>query len=215
MRHVKRYSLVAVAAALALAGAPARGAAQSGCEREIKMPNPGEWTEYESEIEGEHVMMKYSRLPESPDSTTAWIELSINKGKKPKDGVIYQVLVSEFPFQIEHIQEIIFKPGESKAQKAGPTMMRMMTSGLEKSGGLKIADLCDKVTLVGNERITVPGGTFSTRHYKNENDQFDTWVSAEAPFGLVQATGRRYDIKLYRSGKDAKPSITETPEEMP
>lgn len=214
MRHVKGYSLAA-AAALAFVGAPTVGFAQSGCEREIKMPNPGEWAEYETTIEGERALMRFSRLPDSPDSTTAWIEMSINKGKKPKDGVIYQVLVSEFPFQIEHMQEIIFKAGESKAQKAGPTMMRMMTSGMEKSGGLKIAELCDKVTLVGNKRETVPGGTFSTRQYRNEQEQFDTWVSAETPFGLVKATGRRYEMVLNRSGKDAKSTITETPEEMP
>jgi len=214
-----RYSLAALAAAFVLVGAPARGAAQSGCERELKAPEPGEWAEYESEIEGEHVVMRYSRLPQQAegDSSNVWLEISVNKGKKAKDATIYQVLVPEFPFRTEQVQELVFKAGESKATKPGPMMMRVIGPGLGKSGALKPADVCEKVTLVGNERLTVQGGTFSTRHYKYDQgtDPYETWVSAEVPFGLVKFTGRRFTMELSRSGKDAKSSIKETPEEAP
>ena len=210
-----RYSLAAFTAAVALVGAPASGVAQSGCERELKMPDAGAWAEYESTFEGQHTMMRYTRLPKEAEGGKAWIEMNMNKGKSAKDAVIYQVLVPSFPFTLEQVETIIFKAGESKATQAGPMMMRMMSSGLEKSNGLKPADVCKGVTLVGNERITVPGGTFSTRHYKNEQEQFETWVSAETPFGLVQAKGRRFDMKLNRSGTDGKSSIKETPQQMP
>ena len=162
-------------------------------------------------------MMRYTRLPQQAEGDNVWIELIMNKGKKAKDAAIYQVLVPAFPFRVEEVQEIVFKAGESKATKAGPMMMRMIGSGLQKSGGLRVADMCEKVTLIGNERTTVQGGTFSTRHYKYDQgtDPYETWVSAEVPFGLVKFTGRRYDLQLNRSGKDAKSSITETPEEAP
>jgi len=214
-----RYSLAALAATAVLAGMPVRGAAQSGCERELKAPEPGQWAEYESEIEGEHVIMRYARLPQQPtDSGNVWIEVSMNKGKKAKDAVIYQVLVPGFPFRAEEAQEVVYKAGEkSKATKVGPMMMRMVGPGLQKSGALKPAEVCDKVTLVGNQRQQVQGGTFSTRHYKYDqgSDPYETWVSAEVPFGLVKYTGRRFTMELSRSGKDAKSSITETPEEAP
>ncbi len=209
-----RYSLAVLAAAAVVVGAPAVGFAQSGCERELQMPKPGEWAEYETTFEGERAMMRFARLP-AEDTSKAWLEMTINKGKKAKDATIYQVLVTTFPFEMEQVEEVIFKAGESKATKPGPMMMSMISAGLQKSNGLKMAELCTDVTLVGNKRETVPGGTFSTRQYKNEQEQFQTWVSAETPFGLVKATGRRYEMVLNRSGKDAKSSITETPEETP
>ena len=103
MRHVPRYaahySPAVLLAALALVGAPARGAAQSGCLQEMKLPEPGEWAEYEGKIESEQVTVRYARLDKkADDSAAAWIEMSINKGKNEKDRVVYQVLVSEFPF---------------------------------------------------------------------------------------------------------------------
>jgi hypothetical protein len=215
MRYSSRYSLAAFTAALVLAGAPSSGFAQGGCERELKTPEAGEWAEYEATIEGERTMIRYARLPKEAEGGNVWIEMSVNKGKKAKDGVIYQALVPGFPFQVEQVQELVFKAGESKATKPGPMMMRVIGSGLQKSGGLKTSEVCSGVTLVGNKRETVPGGTFSTRHYKNDQEQFETWVSSETPFGLVKAKGRRYEMVLNRSGKDAKSSITETPEETP
>jgi len=93
----------------------------------------------------------------------------------------------------------------------------MVGPGLAKSGALKVADVCDKVTLVGNDRLQVQGGTFSTRRYKYDqgSDPFETWVSAEVPFGLAKYSGRRFTMELSRTGKDAKSSIKETPEEAP
>jgi hypothetical protein len=223
VRHALRASLTVLAAAVAVGGLPALASAQAGCQQELKLPSPGEWAEYEGELDNEHAIVRVARLPQDSATTgdLAWVEISINKGKKAKDAQVYQLLTSSYPISLEQVQEIIYKAGSSQATRVGPFMRKMVSSGLEKSGGLRFADVCSDVTLLKNENLTVPGGIFPTRSYSNktthlkQEEQYDTWVAGGVPFGLVKTEGWRYNMTLKAFGKDAKPTITETPKDAP
>jgi hypothetical protein len=93
-------------------------------------------------------------------------------------------------------------------------MMSMMRGRMPRD---QIAEACKnaKMTRVGEESITVPAGTFSTVHYRDESGN-DVWVSESVPFGMVKnKLARGGEIVLSGRGTDAKSQITETPQEMP
>jgi len=76
-------------------------------------------------------------------------------------------------------------------------------------------DICEEVTLVGQEKVTVPAGTFNAKHYHSTKYENDSWVDPGLSFGMVKAIGKHHDIERIRDGNGAKSSITETPQEMP
>jgi hypothetical protein len=92
--------------------------------------------------------------------------------------------------------------------------------------------MCADLTKVGEETVTVPAGTFKTTHYHFKSDrnvngmqissEGDVWVNPDVPFGMVKESGKTSGMRgeqemtmvLTATGKDAKSSITETPQEM-
>jgi hypothetical protein len=71
------------------------------------------------------------------------------------------------------------------------------------------------VTLVGEEKVTVPAGRFQARHYHSAKYGSDSWVASSVPFALVKSVGKNYQMELAVHGHGAKSSITEQPQEMP
>lgn len=83
----------------------------------------------------------------------------------------------------------------------------------------------DPRKLVGSQKITVPAGTFATKHFRGKDGNgrtYDVWVSDEAPpFGIVKlvgnvsqgdATPQSVTMELAARGQDAKPTITAAPQ---
>jgi hypothetical protein len=64
---------------------------------------------------------------------------------------------------------------------------------------------------VGTETITVPAGTFSCEHWKNDNGD-DIWISSKvAPFALVKTVSQSGDtMVLIKTEDDARDHITGT-----
>jgi hypothetical protein len=77
-------------------------------------------------------------------------------------------------------------------------------------GSIKKTDTPGK--LVGSERITVPAGTFDTKHYKHELPKeaggmtLDVWMSDKAvPTGVVKMSGAGgIEMVLSKTGTGAK-----------
>jgi hypothetical protein len=82
----------------------------------------------------------------------------------------------------------------------------------------------DPKTLIKEETVKVPAGSFKTKHYRQktpQGDVFDFWVSETVPpYGVVKMEGEqksnpavkgKLKMELVGTGKDAKPSITKTP----
>jgi hypothetical protein len=65
--------------------------------------------------------------------------------------------------------------------------------------GQQLHDAMTEWHSVGTETITVPAGSFSCEHYKNEKDGSDLWVSDKVtPFGLVKQTGKDSSMVLVK-----------------
>jgi hypothetical protein len=63
--------------------------------------------------------------------------------------------------------------------------------------------------LVGTETVTVPAGTFSCEHWKNEKNGSDVWSSDKvSPFGMVKEVGKDSSTVLVKILNDVPDRIT-------
>ncbi len=185
------------------------------CLAGLKMPDVGQWAEYQGVLnKKDPYTMRYAVVgTEDREGTTMkWLELRMVGDKKDKN-MVYQVLTPGSPAEMDLAQEIIFKPGEKPAMKMNAMMIKMIRGQLGKNSAL--GNLCEGVSLAGEESVTVPAGTFKALRYHNSKYDSDTWVDPKLPFFMVKSKGKDFDLSLVSSGKGAKSSIAETPQEMP
>ena len=184
------------------------------CLADVKMPEVGQWAEYTGVMNKEPYTLRYAVVgaEEREGKSMKWLELKMQGQKKDKN-MIYQILTAGNPAEMDQDQEIVFKPGDKQAMKMNGMMMRMIRGQLEKSSVL--ANLCEGVTLAGEESVTVPAGTFKAKRYHDSKHNADTWVVTDRPFIMVKSKGKDFELSLAASGDGATSSITETPQEMP
>ena len=186
----------------------------NSCLADLKMPPVGEWAEYRGIMNKKDSMaMRYAVVGEEEREGTAmkWLELRMI-GSKPDKNMTWQVLTSGSPAELDAAQEVIVKHGTQPAMKMNPMMLGIIRGQLGKNSLL--GDLCEGVSPVGEESVTVPAGTFKAIHYHNAKNKSDFWIVPDRPFVMVKTTGKNFDMSLVSSGKGAKSSITETPKEM-
>jgi hypothetical protein len=137
-----------------------------------------------------------------------WFQMTMDdKGKRS----IVQMLT---PWDITSMAapkpaEVVMKMGDQPAMK--------MEGGFMGKSGASQADwreFCAKSKFVGEESVTVPAGTFKTRHYQGEDG--DTWVSLDAPvWHIVKMTTKEgKTMVLSAKGTGEKNQITEKPVDM-
>lgn len=197
-----------------LAAPPVVGQGQE-CLAGVKMPDVGQWAEYEGVLnKKDPYTVRYAVVGAEDRGGTAmkWLEMRMVGEKKDKN-MVYQVLTPGSPAEMDQAQEIIFKPGEKQAMKMPGMMMKMIRGQLKKNSAL--GNLCEGVTLAGEESVTVPAGTFKALRYHNDKYNSDTWVVPDRPFFMVKTKGKDFELSLVSSGDDAKSSIEETPQDMP
>jgi hypothetical protein len=196
-----------------LSALPAAGQGQE-CLADVKMPDVGQWAEYQGVMNKDPYTMRYAVVgAEERDGTPMkWMELRM-VGAKPDKSMVYQVLTPGGPAEMDQAEEIVFKPGEKPAMKMNGMMMKMMRGQLKKNSAL--GNLCEGLTLAGEEAVTVPAGTFKAMKYHDTKHNVDTWVVPDRPFFMVKSKGKDFDMSLVSSGDGAESSITETPQEMP
>jgi hypothetical protein len=195
------------AALLALAG-PAQAQGRD-CMVGIRTPAAGSYAEYAM---GEN-RMRMAILGEETRAGKKLIRVEVSMTSK--DGpMIMQMLVPGYPYEMNALEDLVIKAGNQPAMRMSGQMMDMMRSRMPKDA---IAEACrnSKMVKVGVESITVPAGTFSTTHYRDESGGQDVWISEDLPFGLVRTkTSRGEEIVLIGRGSNARSQITETPQEM-
>jgi hypothetical protein len=197
-----------------LAAPPAAGQGQE-CLAGMKMPAVGRWAEYQGIMnKKDPYTMRYAVVGAEDRGGTSmkWLELRMVGEGKDKN-MVYQMLTPGTPAEMDQAQEVIFKPGDRPAMKMNAMMMKMIRGQLEKSSVL--GNMCEGVSLAGEESVTVPAGTFKALRYHNAKYESDTWVVPDLPFFMVKAKGKDFELSLTSSGDGAKSSITETPQEMP
>ncbi len=63
--------------------------------------------------------------------------------------------------------------------------------------------------LVGTESVTVPAGTFTCEHWKNEKNGSEIWASDKiTPFGMVKEVGKNQSMVLTKLLTDVPDRIT-------
>jgi len=197
-----------------LSAPPAAGQGQE-CLAGVKMPDVGQWAEYQGVMnKKDPYTLRYAVVGAEDRGGTnmKWLELRMVGDKKDKN-LVYQVLTPGSPAEMDQAQEIIFKPGDKQAMKMNAMMMKMIRGQLKKNSVL--GNMCEGVTLAGEESVTVPAGTFKALRYHNAKYESDTWVVPDRPFFMVKSKGKDFELSLASSGDGARSSITETPQEMP
>jgi hypothetical protein len=133
---------------------------------------------------------------------------------KKNTDMIYQMLVpGAGPLQMDGIEEVVMKMGDRPAMKMSGMMMGMMRKQLGKNMAFK--DACTEVTMVGEEKVSVPAGSFTGKHFHSVKYETDVWVSPKVPFSMLKSVGKSHELVLAATGDGAKSEITETPQEMP
>ena len=196
---------------LVLAALATPAAAQNECLKDYRMPAVGRWVEYQATFKQKPSVMRYAVVgEESRDGAPMkWLEMRMVGAQ---DTMVYQMLTPGNPAEMDQVQEVVFKAGGKPAMKMSGPMMSMIRGQMGKNSAL--ADLCEGVTLVGEESVTVPAGTFKAAHFHNAKQDADTWMVKDQPFYLVKSVGKNHEIVLVRSGDGATSSITEEPQDM-
>ena len=185
--------------------------AQGDCLSQIKFPAQGSWSEYKATYNDNPYTVRYAVVGQEKrgGKELEWVEMRMVGGK---DNSIYQMLVPGTIAELNQVQEIVFKSGSQPAMKIGGDMMKMMRGQMGQQSFF--GEMCKGVTLAGKEKITVPGGTYETLHFKTTEHASDSWISPEVPFSLVKAAGKTFQVELLQHGDGATSSIKEKPQEM-
>ena len=208
-----RSSLPWAAAAL-LSVAPAVQA-QDACAENLKWPKVGAWAEYQGTYNKNAPVTSRYAVVGTEDRNGAeykWVEFKMHDAKKNTD-MIYQMLVpGGGPLEMDGIEEVVMKMGDRPAMKMSGMMLGMMRKQLTQSMAFK--DACAEVTMVGEEQVSVPAGSFAAKHFHSAKYETDTWVSSKVPFSMLKSVGKSHELVLAATGDGAKSEITETPKEM-
>lgn len=202
---------VSLRSLLVLAALATPAAAQNECLKDYRMPAVGRWAEYQATFKGKPTTMRYAVVGEESreGAPMKWLEMRMAGGK---DTSVYQMLTPGNPAEMDKIQEVVFKTGDKPAMKMGGAMIGMIRGQVGKNSAL--ANLCEGVSLVGEESVTVPAGTFKAARFHNDKHDSDAWMVRDQPFYLVKSLGKDHEIVLVSSGDGASSSITEEPQDM-
>jgi hypothetical protein len=202
---------VSLRSLLVLAALATPAAAQNECLKDYRMPAVGRWAEYQATFKGKPTTMRYAVVGEESreGAPMKWLEMRMAGGK---DTSVYQMLTPGNPAEMDKIQEVVFKTGDKPAMKMGGAMIGMIRGQVGKNSAL--ANLCEGVSLVGEESVTVPAGTFKAARFHNDKHDSDAWMVRDQPFYLVKSLGKDHEIVLVSSGEGASSSITEEPQDM-
>ncbi len=83
---------------------------------------------------------------------------------KKNTDMIYQMLVpGGGPLEMDGIEEVVMKMGDRPAMKMSGMMLGMMRKQLGKNMAFK--DACTEVSWSAQEKVSVPAGSFSAKHF--------------------------------------------------
>lgn len=196
---------------LLLGTVPTASGQVSSCIDEIQVPAVGRWAEYKAVFkQKEPYTMRYAVIGEESRGGKAlkWLELRTAGNKKDGDFVT-QLLVPGSAAEFGDVQEAVMKHGNNPPMKVDGRMLVMIRDQMKKQSFL--ADICNDVTLVGGETVTVPAGKFKSQHFHSAKYGADSWLSSKVPFSMIKMVGPDHEMTLLRHGDGAKSSITEQP----
>jgi hypothetical protein len=127
-----------------------------------------------------------------------WMEFvsNDNNGK----SVVGKALITLGDFQFHRM---IIQPAGQQAME-----LPVGTMGMTNAGKAKMEEFSNDWNSVGTETITVPAGTFSCEHWRNDKNNADSWTSEKVtPLGLVKETHSGGGMVLTKVLDDATDRI--------
>jgi len=129
-----------------------------------------------------------------------------------KDGYWMQVVMHDAKGQ-EMVSKALITPGDVQVhrtivQMAGRPAMEMPInpSAVNRE---KMEETTQDWHSVGTETITVPAGTFSCEHWKNDKTGAEVWASDKvSPFGMVKEVSKDHSMVLVKVLSDYPDRIT-------
>ena len=133
------------------------------------------------------------------DKEGFWMEfVSINNNG---NFMVGKALITLGDFQFHRM--IIQAPGQPAMEFPGGTM------GMTPTGKAKSDEFTKGWISVGTETITVPAGSFSCEHWRNDKNNSDSWTSDKiSPLGLVRETHSGGGMVLAKVLDNATDRIT-------
>lgn len=212
-----RFPLVAGCVALAWTMSPV--AAQNACREDFQMPPAGSWAEYQVKTtKGDQGTMRFVSLGKEgrEGKDFHWVEMQMTNPKG--QYMAMKMLVPEWPADQAEVQEIIMQsegqPQPMKFSKEAISNVR----GAMTQNRMDLSELCKKAKLVGNEKVTVPAGSFDARKFEYSGDEGKTtaWLTKKSPFGWVRSVSDKGDeMVMLSSGTGGKSKIVGEAKEMP
>jgi hypothetical protein len=178
------------------------------------MPDVGKWAEYQGTMNQKPYTVRYAVIgaEEREGKPMKWLEFRM-VGEDASRNLVYQILTPGNVVEMDQAQEVIFKSGDKPATRMNGMMLKMIRGQLKKNS--VFGDVCQGVSVAGEESVTIPAGTFKAVRYHNSKYEGDTWMVPDLPFYMVKTKGKNIELSRTASGDGAKSSITEPPQEMP
>ena len=179
---------------------------------DIRKAAIGAWSEYAVTLEGIPPFKQRFSLV-GRDAATHSVEMASEGGTMgPAGKVVIKVILETDPAKRDRVRKLIMQLADND-----PMEMKQEPGAQTK----QFAPLNPR-KLIGKQTVTVPAGSFATKHYRDksgDDGQVDVWVSDEAPpFGIVKlqgsvsqgpgGPGHPITMELAARGQDAKPAVT-------
>lgn len=169
----------------------------------ISKAKNGQWAEYTMSMKGQpqSIKMRYALVERSDKQ----IGLEVDS-KTPMGPVLMHMLFTSSGADAWNMTKVVVLINGKKNTMPAEQM---------KTGDIKKADTPGK--LIGSESVTVPGGTFQSKHYQRQAQMpgqatpqtIDVWMSDKAlPTGLVKMSAANgVEAVLSSTGGDAKSQL--------
>ena len=200
--------------ALAVQGAAAQGACDDIKRFFLKPPKLGEWADVRMDMQKDEgkkpVLMRVAAVDKEERDGVQMYRMQMTTTNKDGKKQIMQMLAPWGPKALEgdYDTEMVMKMGDQ------PAMIMPIKAGQDGAGISDVRKHCAKMSFVGEESVTVPAGTFDTRHYTGPDG--DSWVSPKVPaWRMVKMVTKKGDtMVLTATGDGATNEITEQPVDM-
>ncbi len=211
-----RSSLYLALAGLALAvqTAGAQGACEDITRYFLKPPDLGAWAELRMDKEKDDgkkpLVMRVAFVDREERQGQPMYRMQMIMTQDDGKRQIMQMLTPWGPDALtkDYDTEVVMKMGDQQA------MIMPIKAGKSQPGMSDIRKECAKLSFVGEENVTVPAGSFDTRHYSGPDG--DSWISTDVPgWRLVKMVTKKGDTMVLTGlGTGAKNEITEKPIDM-
>jgi hypothetical protein len=144
-----------------------------------------------------------------------WLEMQM--ASLDGNPVVFQQFMVKDGTQIKVTKFIFLAPGQGPIEMS-PQMMSMLggrRGATTTPPTTESADIRGSGTVLGDESVTTPAGTFTCIHWRSNDGTAETWISSKVvPWAIVKSNDPSGSMLLLKVITDAKSSITGTPMKM-